>query len=60
MSAKREIVTVLREISAALDRLEIAIVEQGRDAHHRLEILEAETPRTERRLLNVEAKVNAR
>lgn len=59
MSAKRELVAVLREISASLDRIELVLIEQGRDLRHRVEILEIEAPRTERRLLNVEGKVAA-
>lgn len=60
MSFKREVLNVLREISTSLARIETAIIVQGDDVRHRLEILETEAPRVERRLVDVERKIAAR
>lgn len=57
MKFKTAMLSALREVRDELRGLRVAVVERHADIDHRLRILEEESPRTERRLLDVETKV---
>lgn len=59
MSRRQLLVDVLIEIRDEIKGLRVALVEREKDTSHRLRVLENESPRTERRLLDVERKVAA-